>query len=239
MNRTFEFHDIELLRRSEYFADVVSQDSPFGRHYSIACSDGSQLRFPSLTTVLGATKNKDWLEKWQKRVGREESERVRNAAANRGTSLHNLVEHYLKTGEVSSKESPRAHWLFEKIKSKLDEHIGLVGLVEVPLFSKLLRTAGRVDIIAEWDKVWSVVDIKSSTNPKEPYHIEDYYLQETGYATMACEVYKIPPIKQIVTLMAVENSNHLTGAAVYIEQTDDHIRPLVKRVLKYHKEYSV
>ena len=56
------------------------------RHYSI---DGSRL--PSVTSILSATKSEEdkaSIAAWQKRVGYKEAERIKNDAANRGSSMH-------------------------------------------------------------------------------------------------------------------------------------------------------
>ena len=60
------------------------------RHYEIT---GKKL--PSVTTILQATKSQeaiDSINRWQKRVGEIEAERVKNTAASRGTNMHYHLE---------------------------------------------------------------------------------------------------------------------------------------------------
>ena len=43
-------------------------------------------RLPSVTTVLGQTKNQQFLKDWRKKVGTEEAERITNLSSKRGTA---------------------------------------------------------------------------------------------------------------------------------------------------------
>jgi genome maintenance exonuclease 1 len=50
--------------------------------------------FPSITTVLGQTKDQSGLDKWKKRVGEYEANRISTLSMNRGTVMHRLLELY-------------------------------------------------------------------------------------------------------------------------------------------------
>ena len=63
--------------------------------------DIDNYRLPSVTTILGATKNKQFLKDWKAKVGEEEAERIKNLSSARGTCMHKFLEHYvLGTGCV-------------------------------------------------------------------------------------------------------------------------------------------
>ena len=54
---------------------------------------------PSVTTILDATKpaeKRKALANWKKRVGKEEAQRITTEAANVGTVMHAILEHYVK-----------------------------------------------------------------------------------------------------------------------------------------------
>ena len=55
----------------------------------------SSYRLPSVTTVLGATKNTDFLKKWKAKVGEENAERIKNVSSARGTSMHKYLESFI------------------------------------------------------------------------------------------------------------------------------------------------
>ena len=50
---------------------------------------------PSITTVLSIL-SRDSIAKWRKRVGAEEANRISYRASTRGTSVHAIIEKYIK-----------------------------------------------------------------------------------------------------------------------------------------------
>ena len=79
------------------------------------------------------------------------------------------------------------------------KHIDNIYLLENVLWSDTLKVAGRVDCIAEFDGVLSIVDFKSSVNNKQIRHAMDYCYQLAAYSLMAKEMYDID-IEQIVII---------------------------------------
>ena len=55
----------------------------------------STYRLPSVTTILGATKNTEFLTKWKAKVGEAEADRIKNVSSARGTSMHKFLESYV------------------------------------------------------------------------------------------------------------------------------------------------
>ena len=53
-------------------------------------------RLPSVTTVLGATKNQQFLKDWKAKVGETEAERIKNLSSKRGTSIHKFLESHIQ-----------------------------------------------------------------------------------------------------------------------------------------------
>lgn len=232
--RVYETYSIESRLRPEYSANINNVDHESGRVYEIHLNDGSaSFVFPSLTTILSKTKNQQYLKDWYRMLGKEKAEAERDRAAQRGTDLHSSVEAYLGNLPVPN-FNPLIDKMFKQLVPKLDKHIGRVSLLEYPLFSKVFKVAGRVDIVAEWDGIPSIIDIKSSTRPKEPGWILDYYIQETGYAMMVGEMFSVTP-KQIVTLMAVEDYPPSRHADVFVENTKSHKEAFARRIVKYYR----
>jgi hypothetical protein len=166
-------------------------------------------RYPSVTTVIGAASDKTFLEKWKKRVGEAEAKKISVQATRRGTAVHTLVENYLCNDASYAKgHMPNNIMSFRKIQPHLDEHLGRIAGLEVPLYSDRLRVAGRVDCIAEWDGAWSVVDFKTSKREKARDDIHDYFIQCSAYAMMMFEATGIL-CKQSVILMTVDDGNAL------------------------------
>jgi genome maintenance exonuclease 1 len=204
--------------------DLQSQTFPDGKRY-YKLPDGTKL--PSVTTVIGAQK-KAAIMAWRKRVGEEEANRVSKKATSRGTNVHTLCERYLnneKLGEVM----PDAKEMFIDLVPLLDR-IDYIHYQEQALWSVQLGLAGRVDCIAEFDGVLSVIDFKTSKRIKQRNDILDYFWQECAYALMLEEMIDIP-VHQLVTIMAVEDE----PPALFIEKTEDHIEGLVNAI-KFYKE---
>jgi len=85
-------------------------------------------------------------------------------------------------------------------------NINKVYLQEAALYSDHLQIAGRVDCIAEYDGVLSIIDFKTSAEQKKEAWLYDYYVQECAYACMLQERYQIT-VKQLVTIIACEDSD--------------------------------
>ncbi len=75
------------------------------RFYRVTEGDKEIAKLPSVTTVLGQTKDMSGLEKWRKRVGEAEADRISTLSMNRGTIMHRLIELY--KGETSGEPEDR------------------------------------------------------------------------------------------------------------------------------------
>jgi genome maintenance exonuclease 1 len=186
------------------------------------------VKLPSVTTVIGAKEKKGILE-WRKRVGEAEANRISKIASGRGNRVHLMAEQYLNNEEIQwSKCMPDAVEAFSQIKPYLD-NVNNIHYQEQALWSETIGMAGRVDLIAEWDGVLSVIDFKTSKKVKEREDIPNYFAQCVAYSLMYQELVGVP-IKQIVVLMSVDEGS----PCVYVEKTRDHINTLVDYI-KYYK----
>lgn len=205
--------------------DLKSQTFPDGkRYYTLA--DGTKL--PSVTTVIGA-KGKQAIMEWRNRVGAEEANRVSKKASSRGTNVHTLCERYLNNGPLGM-IMPDALEMFLPLKPYLNR-INNIHYQECALWSLKLGMAGRVDCIAEFDGVLSVIDFKTSKRIKKKEDIGSYFAQCVAYACMYEELIG-RGIDQIVVIMAVENSEPL----LFVERTEDHINTLLEYIEFYKKQ---
>jgi genome maintenance exonuclease 1 len=200
-----------------------------GRRYYVT-QDGR--KYPSVTTILGETAEKDYLEDWTKRVGKEESDRVTGRSARRGSAMHNICERYVLNETVSpSDEMPINLYMFKQIKKVLDKSVDKVYCVESALVSHKLKVAGRVDLIAEYDGVLSIIDYKTSARNKMDSWIEDYFVQTAMYSYMFWEMTGILT-KKIVVVIAVEEE---TEAQVFVRNPADYILKAQSRAKLFHQ----
>jgi genome maintenance exonuclease 1 len=143
--------------------------------------DGNRL--PSVTTVLGATKDKSFLYKWQARVGKEEAERIKTTSASRGTSMHKYLENYVlgKGYEDMTEMGQLSKTMAQKVidigLAPVDGYFGS----EVTLYYPGLY-AGSTDLVGLHNGQESIIDFKQSNRPKRIDWIEDYFMQIAAYA---------------------------------------------------------
>lgn len=162
-------------------------------------------KYKSVTTILDEKLDKTALLEWRKKVGEAEATRISTQAANRGTAIHNIAEHYLLNNESYPTGSMPANIdTFKKLRPVIDKHIGKVFGLEYFVYSDRLKTAGATDCIAEFDGINSIIDFKTSRKPKKEEWIESYFLQATCYAMMVEE--RLPlVIPQIAIIIAVDH----------------------------------
>jgi len=151
-------------------------------------------KLPSVTTILAATQSQEKqasLAAWRARVGTNEAARITDQAANRGSTMHHILECYLKgenhldLTDVGQQAHTMASLIIEKgLENRLTELWGL----EVTLYYPELY-AGATDVVGIYDGAESICDFKQSNRPKRREWIGDYKLQLAAYALAHNEVY--------------------------------------------------
>jgi len=180
------------------FADLKAVTTDSGRVYDVFGE-----KYHSVTTVIGHSKKKSIYE-WRQRVGEEEANKISKRATSRGNKTHKLIEEYLSNRELSKyKDDVLSMGMFYQVRPILNE-INNIHALEAPLYSKLLRIAGRVDCIAEYKNELAIIDFKTSTKPKKEEWIHDYFAQETAYAIMFQELTGLK-VRKLVTIIACES----------------------------------
>ena len=150
----------------------------------------SNYRLPSVTTILGATKDQKFLKDWKAKVGEKEADRIKNVSSSRGTSMHKFLESFV-TGvgyddltELGQAAKPMAEKIMEVGLAPVDEYYGS----EVTLHYPGLY-AGQTDLVCLHNGYETIVDFKQANRPKKKEWIEDYYLQIAAYAMAHDYVY--------------------------------------------------
>ena len=159
------------------------------RHYNL---DGSNL--PSVTTILKATQSEEdkaAIEAWKERVGHKEAERIKNEAANRGSSMHSYIEQFLLgkfnldlLDEDNKSKKMAVEIIDNGLKNKLSEIWGTEATVYYPD-----KYAGTADCIGIYEGKETILDFKQSNKPKKHEFILDYLLQGSGYSLAHNTVY--------------------------------------------------
>lgn len=180
----------------------------------------------SITSVISHYK-KDFFDGWKKRVGIEEANKIIRMSTSRGTDTHALIENYLLNKELPSVQ-PLAEYLFEIAKPNLNR-INNIYCLESSLLSEVLGVAGTVDTIAEFDGELSVIDYKTSKEPKPTKWIEGYFVQTMFYAMAFYEMTGLM-VKKLVIIMACED-----GDCVVYEERD--FKKYMKLVVQYIQKF--
>jgi len=219
MNMQKVFTHVEAPVKLNEFQSVTNEDGT--RFYE---SPGGN--YPSVTTVTGFEKQA-FFAKWRKENPRESKRVLR-----RGNDLHKVVEDYINNKNINLLEhSPVVASLFMQMRETLDK-IDNVQALEVPLWSDTLALAGRVDCVAEYNGVLSIIDFKGSTKEKREYNIENYFLQATAYSIMWHERTGIP-IKEFNIIVSSENG---TPCKVFTGDPIKYVPKLYETITKYHEK---
>ena len=187
------------------------------------------IKYPSITTVLSADPEKQKsLDNWARSIGYDKANRIKVAAAQRGTKLHDLAERLLKNEDISDVVTKhfgvnliyKAMWDYFK---PLLYNIDNIHCLETGLYSHHLRMAGTVDCIAEYKGRLCIIDYKTSTKLKEKAWIKDYFMQCAAYAIMYEELTGIP-VPNIRVLIAIEGEH----PQLFEERRDNWVKGLLE-----------
>ena len=147
-------------------------------------------RLPSVTTILGATKNKQFLKDWKAKVGHEEAERIKNLSSKRGTAMHKFLEKHIQSSgyddltEIGQQAKPMAQKIIDEGLVPISEYYGSEIMVHYPGLY-----AGSTDLVCNHNGLETIVDFKQSNRPKRAEWVDDYYMQIAAYAMAHDEVY--------------------------------------------------
>ena len=145
--------------------------------------DVNGTRLPSVTTILGKTKDQQFIKDWKAKVGEQEAERIKNLSSKRGTSMHKFLECHVTgvgyddlTG-LGQEAKAMAQKVIDVGLTPVEEYYGS----EVTLYYPGLY-AGSTDLVCVHNGKDTVVDFKQSNRAKRKEWIGDYYLQIAAYA---------------------------------------------------------
>jgi CRISPR/Cas system-associated exonuclease Cas4 (RecB family) len=170
------------------------------RYYKVP-NNNELHKFVSITSVISHY-SKEKFAAWRRKVGDEEADRITRRATSRGTDVHTLIEHHLKNSDLPTVQ-PISEHLFNIAKPAL-KRINNIYTLEGSLYSEYFGIAGTVDCIAEFDGELSIIDFKTSKQPKPRDWIDGYFVQCCAYACMLHELTGLS-VKKFVIIMTCEN----------------------------------
>ena len=177
-----------MIKKSDRY--VYTQGTQLMDHGS-RIYDVAGYRLPSVTTILGRTKDQKFLKDWKAKVGEQEAERIKNVSSSRGTAMHKFLENHI-TGvgyddltALGQEAKAMANKVIEVGLAPVEEYFGS----EVTLYYPGLY-AGSTDLVCLHNNLETIVDFKQANRPKKKEWIEDYYLQIAAYAMAHDYVYQ-------------------------------------------------
>lgn len=210
--------------------DIKNTDTEEGRYYTTPQGN----KYWSVTTLLGRGGDKQYLEDWKARVGEDEAKKIVTQAGIRGSEVHDLAEKYLLSEKNYAKGAmPFNKMTFNVIKKVLDKNVTTIRAIEAGLYSDKIKTAGRVDLIGEWNGFPAIIDFKTAKWRKQRQHVMDYFMQESLYAFMLVELLNPKNLKmyekfKLVTIMAVD---HDDDPNIFIESAADWGPKAIKHIM--------
>jgi genome maintenance exonuclease 1 len=129
-------------------------------------------QYPSVTRILAATKPQediDALERWRKRIGYAEAEKISKAALERGKMYDNFVEDYTNGIDIPHPQ--------------LKEYLSQFEIVsrEQTIYNNEFGYKGRYDCIFAKNGILILNDFKGSGRKKSRKYLKDYPLQIAAY----------------------------------------------------------
>ena len=164
-------------------------NDPITRKRVYLTPDGESL--PSVTTILGATKDMTHLNEWRDRIGHAKAQQITTEAAGVGTAMHGNLERFVcgmqrqpGNNPVHIQANKMADVIIENGLSKVNEIWAMEQSLYFPgLFS------GTTDLVGIHEGEPAVMDYKQTNKPKKAEWVEDYYLQLMAYILAHNEVY--------------------------------------------------
>ena len=199
------------------------------RFYQTPGADGELVWYPSVTTVTGWRDRDKW-KKW-----REDNGDKSRMILERGKNFHLTMEYYLSNRDPIQVlfGRPQLEEMFLKIKPRVDRFVNNVVGLEVPLYSSMMRLAGRTDCVAEFDGKLSIIDFKTAERMKDTQGCHDYFLQATAYSIMFQELTgtRVPQI--VIMMVSAEGEEQ-----AFVESPKRFVPELKERIDEFYAEFD-
>lgn len=183
------FNPPPFVERFQY-KNCKQINDPVTRKRVYQTPDGETL--PSVTTILGATKDMTALNEWRKRIGEEQAAQITREAAGVGTAMHSNLERFIAGLQRQPGNNP-VHVQANKMADVIIQN-GLCNVNEVWAMEQSLYFpglySGTTDLVGVYAGNPAVMDYKQTNKPKKEEWIDDYKIQLTAYIMAHNEVYK-------------------------------------------------
>ncbi len=228
------------------------------RYYDV----GQSQLFPSVTTILGKMTDKSGIDKWRKKIGEKEADRISKFSANRGTVMHQMIEYFLLSDKKNKSDRLKDAQVkileFVKVEGYTEEELNVgrklfynfynansfdqiskIVEIEKTLYStREGGYAGRVDTIYEKNDGRLIIsDYKSSRKPKQLNWIKDYFIQTSAYFVAYWEMTGVKPADCEIW---ISNEQNDTPQIFYmgLPAIRENAGKFLKMVKDFHNKYK-
>ena len=199
---------MEIKFKKNYRIELAKTLASGGHWYSVWLKNkkGKEKflgHWPSVTLLLSAYPTSEQLIKWVATQGFHESREIRDEAGRRGTRIHLGIMGLLDEYELEEKNYTTEEW--HKLDSFVKWHHEYnpeILAVEIPVFSKKGRYAGRVDCVAKINGQIHLLDWKSSRSIHE-----SATLQVAAYSNAIEEMTDLKVENAAILQMGAQNKN--------------------------------
>lgn len=171
-------------------------------------------RLDSVTAIIGKTsETKHRLEKWKQRP---DAESIGAAARARGTWTHEQIENWITAHAAGTPAPDPKHFAYgcywRNIKPFLENHFVALVAQEKAVYHPT-RFAGSFDFLGyssytkqpdlsseDASNLLTLIDWKTSKNPRDKDLVEDYFNQLGAYATGIEYVYGVKPERALLVI---------------------------------------
>lgn len=203
-----------FIERFQY-KNCQQVNDPVTRKRVYLTPDGESL--PSVTTILGATKDMTHLNEWKKRVGEEKAKQITTEAAGVGTAMHANLERFIAGLERMPGKNPvhvKANAMADNIIYHGLSKVNEVWAMEQSLYFPGLYS-GTTDLVGVYDGEPAVMDYKQTNRPKKEEWIDDYKMQLTAYIMAHNEVYGTDIRRGVVFMVSRGDDPIKPGGEIY------------------------
>lgn len=185
--------------------------------------------FPSATTVISDTQDKSFLDRWRKRIGKEEAARITRQSADFGARMHAAIENRIKTGSLGAcRFDVKAAW--GDLKQEFEENLTIVHGCEVSMWSKTIGVSGTADCFGYWAGRPAIIDFKTSRSTKRKEWIEHYFIQGVFYATMLQERFDFVAEDIVIPIFSNKGESN-----VFRAKLSEYYRPALRVLEQYRR----
>lgn len=167
--------------------EIIQENNEEGRFYYSKEIPEYKYRSVSFLSDWANVTKKEALERWRKRIGKTQAQKIANAYATSGTKIHKANEgHEIELSKTEQKKKDNHQSLIDKISLKHQEE----KILWVDPNNPIIGFGGTLDCVAAIDKSiferhnevsHFVIDWKNVKSIKSPDKYISYYLQIAAY----------------------------------------------------------